>query len=69
METNEYNIVKNEQVYSPHWVYYNKPKAYKKAGITPEELTAMLPKYKELGILSEEGVMALENKIDAYAKS
>ncbi|GHV48515.1 hypothetical protein FACS189499_08080 [Clostridia bacterium] len=66
VEESQYSITKNGVAYSPHWVYYNKPQAYKEAGITPEELTAMLPKYRELGILSDEAMAALENKIRNY---
>jgi hypothetical protein len=66
---NEYTIVKGEHFYSMSWVYYNKPTAYKAAEITPDELTAMLPKYKFLGILTEEAMSALEDKINGYAKN
>ncbi|GHV48331.1 hypothetical protein FACS189499_07520 [Clostridia bacterium] len=66
VKENPYNILEGRTAYSPHWVYYNKPQAYKEAGIMPEELTAMLPKYKELGILSDEAMTALENKIENY---
>jgi len=66
-DTSIYNVIKGEEVYSPHWVYYNKPAAYREAGITPDELLEMLPKYKSLSILSDEAVTALENKIFDYA--
>ncbi|GHV48654.1 hypothetical protein FACS189499_08500 [Clostridia bacterium] len=48
------------------WVYYNKPAAYREAGITHAELSGMLPKYRKLGILSEVALAALEGKIDKY---
>jgi hypothetical protein len=62
----DYMIQKDENIFSPHWVYYNLPSAYRSAGITPQELQEMLPKYRELGILSEEAMMALEEKINGY---
>ncbi|MCL2087207.1 MAG: hypothetical protein FWH05_06410 [Oscillospiraceae bacterium] len=60
-------ILKNDTSYSMGWVYHNKPEAYREAGITPEELLEMLPKYRALGILRDEAMLALENKIFAYA--
>ncbi|MCL2018831.1 MAG: hypothetical protein FWG70_03635 [Oscillospiraceae bacterium] len=66
-DDNGFNIIKNETTYSPHWVYYNKPTAYIEAGITPEELIEMLPKYEALGILTDEAWAALQGKIYAYA--
>jgi len=65
-DTSYYNIIKGDSVYSPHWVYYNNPAAYKEAGITHSELTEMLPRYKSLGILSDEAYAALERKINEY---
>ncbi|MCL2019971.1 MAG: hypothetical protein FWG70_09470 [Oscillospiraceae bacterium] len=60
-------IEKDDSFFSPHWVYYNKPAAYLEAGITPEELIEMLPKYEALGILTDEAWEALQGKIYAYA--
>jgi len=65
-DTSHFNIIKGDNAYSPHWVYYNKPAAYKEAGITHAELVAMLPRYKSLGILSDEAYAALERKINEY---
>jgi len=67
-EKNDYCISVGDDFYSPHWVYYNKPAAYKEAGITPDELTEMLPKYNSLGILSDEAYAALERKINEYGE-
>jgi hypothetical protein len=61
-----FNIIKSENVYSPHWVYYNKHAAYFEAGITPDELIEMLPRYENLGILSEAAWEALQEKILGY---
>jgi hypothetical protein len=61
-----FNIIKNENIYSPHWVYYNKHTAYFEAGITPDELIEMLPRYENLGILSEMAWGALQEKIFGY---
>ncbi|MCL2019679.1 MAG: hypothetical protein FWG70_07975 [Oscillospiraceae bacterium] len=47
--------------------YSDKPAAYLEAGITPEELIEMLPKYEALGILTDEAWAALQGKIYAYA--
>ncbi|MCL2018116.1 MAG: hypothetical protein FWG70_00010 [Oscillospiraceae bacterium] len=66
-DDNGFNVIKNETTFSPHWVYYNKPAAYIEAGITPEELIEMLPKYEALGILTDEAWAALQGKIYAYA--
>ena len=60
-------LVKNDSFYTFAWVYYNKPSAYAQAGITPEELLEMLPRYETLGILTDEAWAALENKIFDYA--
>jgi hypothetical protein len=64
---NSITMIKGSEEYSFAWVYYNKPTAYKVAEITPDELIAMLPKYKSLRILSEEAMSALEDKINWYA--
>jgi len=48
------------------WIY-SKNAAYLEAGITPEELIEMLPKYEALGILTDEAWAALQGKIYAYA--
>jgi len=61
-------IAKNGVKYTMSWVYHNKPAAYKKAGITPTELVAMLPRYKALGILTDEAYAALERKINEYGE-
>ena len=68
-ERNYFCIEKNAHLYSPHWVYYNKPSAYREAGITPDELLEMLPRYEALGILTDGAWAALENKIFDYAAS
>ncbi|MCL2020173.1 MAG: hypothetical protein FWG70_10520, partial [Oscillospiraceae bacterium] len=68
-DDNGFNVIKNETTFSPHWVYYNKPAAYIEAGITPEELIEMLPRYEALGILTDEAWAALQGKIYAYAES
>ena len=64
---NDTVLVKGDSFYTFAWVYYNKPSAYAQAGITPEELLEMLPKYRALGILRDEAMTALENKVFEYA--
>jgi len=61
-------ITKNGVKYTMSWVYHNKIEAYKEAGITPDELTEMLPRYKSLGVLSDEAYAALERKINEYGE-
>ncbi|MCL2085964.1 MAG: hypothetical protein FWH05_00010 [Oscillospiraceae bacterium] len=66
-QTQNFYVIKDEHMYLPFWFYYNKPEAYREAGITPEELLEMLPKYRALGILRDEAMTALENKVFVYA--
>ncbi|MCL2085963.1 MAG: hypothetical protein FWH05_00005 [Oscillospiraceae bacterium] len=61
------SILKNGNKYTFAWVYHNKPSAYAQAGIMPEELIEMLPRYEALGILTDEAWAALESKIFEYA--
>ncbi|MDR2557966.1 MAG: hypothetical protein LBC86_00245 [Oscillospiraceae bacterium] len=54
--------------YTFAWVYHNKIEAYMEAGITPDILLEMLPRYGELRVLREVAMIALEEKILAYVE-